>query len=71
MQELWFLRSARCLMLIDTYMKFREASLMVFKLKIGLDFVTDRQNDFVTKFQGKQLKKYKARVMVLALCTSS
>ena len=32
MQELWFLRSARRLMLIDIYMKFREDSLTVFKL---------------------------------------
>ena len=27
MQELWFLRSAPCLMLIDIYMKFREDGL--------------------------------------------
>ena len=27
MQELWFLRSARRLMLINIYMKFREGSL--------------------------------------------
>ena len=32
MQELWFLCSARCLMLIDIYMKFREDSLNVSKL---------------------------------------
>ena len=30
MQELWFLRSARRLMTIDIYMKFREDSLNVF-----------------------------------------
>ena len=27
MQELWFLRSARRLVMIDSYMKFREDSL--------------------------------------------
>ena len=31
MQELWFLRSARCLMLIDIYMKIREDSLNGFQ----------------------------------------
>ena len=30
MQELWFLRSAHCLMLIDIHMKFREDSLNCF-----------------------------------------
>ena len=32
MQELWFLRSARRLMLIDIYMKFHEDSLTSFQL---------------------------------------
>ena len=32
MQELWFLRSARRLMLIDIYMKFREDSLNGFQV---------------------------------------
>ena len=32
MQELWFLRSARRLMLIDIYMKFRENSLNGFQV---------------------------------------
>ena len=32
MQELWFLRSARRLLLIDIYMKFREYSLNVFQI---------------------------------------
>ena len=31
MQELWILRSARHLMLIDIYMKFREIDWTVFK----------------------------------------
>ena len=45
MQELWFLHSASCLILIDTYMKFRIDSLNCFQ-------VTE-QTRFVTKFQGK------------------
>ena len=32
MQELWFLRSAHCLMLIDIYMRFREDSLNSFQV---------------------------------------
>ena len=32
MQELWFLRSVRCLMLIDIYTKFREDSLNDFQV---------------------------------------
>ena len=32
MQELWFLRSACCLMLIDIYMKFREDSMNGFQV---------------------------------------
>ena len=33
MQELWFLCSAHCLMLIDIYMKFHEDSLKGFQIK--------------------------------------
>ena len=82
-QELWFLRSAHRLMLIDIYMKFGEDSLNYFQ-------VIERTR-FCDRVQGKYLKKYKcklwflppahpreitqksinARVMVLALCTSS
>ena len=59
MQELWFLRSARRLMLIDIYMKFREDSLNGFQ-------VIERQNPReITQ------KSMIARFMVLALCTSS
>ena len=32
MQELWFLRSAHCLILIDIHMKFREGSLNGFQV---------------------------------------
>ena len=40
MQELWFLRSASRLKLIDIYMKFHVART-VFKLYSGHDFVTE------------------------------
>ena len=33
MQELWFLRSARCLMLFDIYMKFLDDILNRFQVK--------------------------------------
>ena len=44
-QELWFLRSARRLMLIDIYMKFREDSL------IGFQVI--EQTQFCDRVQGK------------------
>ena len=45
MQELWLLRSARRLMLIDIYMKFREDSLNNFLSYRADTSVTDRQKD--------------------------
>ena len=42
MQELWFLRSARCLILIDIYMKFLKLFWTGFKLQSGHDFVMDK-----------------------------
>ena len=45
MQELPFLHSARCLMLIDICMKFREDSLRGFQVTERTRFVTDRQTD--------------------------
>ena len=45
MQELWFLRSARCLMLIDIYMTFREDSLNGFQvIERTRVLQTDRQS---------------------------
>ena len=44
MQELWFLRSARHLMLIDIHMKFREESLNGFQVIERTRFC-DRQTD--------------------------
>ena len=42
MQDLWFLCSARCLMLIDIYMKFHEDSLNSFQVIERTQFC-DRQ----------------------------
>ena len=42
MQELWFLCSACCLMLIDIHMKFREDSLKGFQVIERHNFVTDK-----------------------------
>ena len=42
MQELWFLRSARCLMLIDIYMKVLEDILNWFQVTERTIFVTDK-----------------------------
>ena len=69
MQELPFLHSARCLMLVDICMKFHDASLY------GLKVIerTQWRHDFVRhKVQREITKKnINARVTVLALCTSS
>ena len=53
MQDLWFLCSARRLMLIDIYMKFREDSLNGFEVI--------KLTQFCNRVQGKQLKKYKCK----------
>ena len=45
MQELPFLRSARCLMLIDICMKFREDSFRGFQVTERTRFVTDGRTD--------------------------
>ena len=44
-QELWFLRSAHCLMLVNISMKFHEDILNGFQVTSGHDFVTERQTD--------------------------
>ena len=64
-QELWFLHSAHRLMLIDIYMKFRDDSLNSFQViehNIFCDGQSSKENNS---------KSINARVMVLALCTSS
>ena len=45
MQELPFLRSARCLMLIDICMKFLENSFRGFQVTERTRFVSDRRTD--------------------------
>ena len=45
MQELRFLHLARCLMLIDICMKFREDSLRGFQVTERTRFVTDRRTN--------------------------
>ena len=54
MQELWFLHSARCLVLIDIYMKFQEDSLNGFQV---IDWTQvwqmDRQKGRCTDARGK------------------
>ena len=63
MQELWFLRSAHCLMLTDIYMKFLEDILNKFQ-------VTERTEFCDKSSKGNNSKSIKARVMVLAICLS-
>ena len=58
MQELPFLRSARCLMLIDICMKFREDSLRGFQVTERTRFVTDRQTDRQTDRRTPGEKQY-------------
>ena len=68
-QELWFLCSTSCLMLIDIYMKFREDSFNGFQVIERTRFC-DRQT-YRQSSNGNNLKSINARVMVLALCTLS
>ena len=65
MQELWFLRFACRLMLIDIYIKFREDILNGFQV-IEWTLLYDGQSS-----KGNNSKRINARVMVLALCMSS
>ena len=59
MQELLFLHSARCLMLVDICMKFHDASLYGLKViertRWRQDFVRDKVQREITK------KKYKCK----------
>ena len=49
MQELWFLRAACCLMLIDIYMTFLEDILNRFQVQSGHDFVTHKVPSEITQ----------------------
>ena len=63
--ELQFLHSARHLMLIDIYVKFREYSLSGFQVIYGHHFCDAHSS------KGNNSKSIKGRVTILALCTSS
>ena len=65
MPELPFLHSARRLMLIDIYMKFREYSLSGFQVIERTRFCDGLSS------KGNNSKSINARVTILALCTSS
>ena len=69
MQELLFLHSAHCLMLVDICMKFHDASLHGFQVteqtRWRQDFVRDKVQ------RGNNSKNINARVTNLALCTLS
>ena len=64
MQELWFLHSALRLVLIDIYMKFIENIMNIFQFLVQTRIVLQSS-------KGNYSKSVNARVMVLALCTSS
>ena len=65
MQELWLMRSAHPLMLIDIYMKFCEDSLNHLQV-IEQTLFCDGQSS-----KGNNSKSINARVIVLAPCMSS
>ena len=65
MQELCFLDSARHLMLINIYMKFREDSLISFQVTERTQFCEGQSS------KGNNSKSINTRVMVLVLCMST
>ena len=65
MQELWFLRLTRRLMLFDIHIKFREDILNGFQVIGWPRFYVGQSS------KGNNSKRINARVMVLALCTLS
>ena len=65
MQEIWFLRSARRLMLIDINMTFLEDILNRFQVTERTRFCGGKGS------KGNNSKSINARVMILALCTLS
>ena len=68
-QKLWFLRSARCLMLINISMKFHEDILNGFQVTEQTRFC--HWNCSLQSSKGHNSKTIYPRVMVLAICTSS
>ena len=69
MQELWFLHSARRLMLVNICMKFHEDTLNSFKVTKRTQFCL--RNCYLQSSKGHNSKSINTRVMVLAFCTSS
>ena len=65
MQDLYFLSSARFLMLTDIYIKFLEDILNRFQAAERTRFCDGQSS------KGNNSKSINARVMVLALCISS
>ena len=68
-QELWFLRCACRLMLVNICMKFHEAILNGLKVTERTRFCV--RNCYLQSSKGHNLQSINTRVMVLALCTSS
>ena len=68
-QELWFLRSARRLMLVNICMKFHEDTLNGFKVTERMRFCL--RNCYLQSSKGHNSKSINTRVMGLAFCTSS
>ena len=68
-QELWFLRSARRLMLVNICMKFHEDTLNSFKVIERTRFCLS--NCYLQSSKGHNSKSINTTVMVLAFCTSS
>ena len=65
MQELWFLCSACGIMLVDIYMKFLEDILNRFQVTKRTQFCEGQSS------KGNNSKSINARVLLLALYTSS
>ena len=68
-QELWFLRSARHLMLVNSCMKFHEDILNGFKVTERIGFCL--RNCFLQNSKEHNSKSINTRFMVLAFCMSS
>ena len=68
-QELWFLCSACCLMLVNICMKFHECILNSFKVTGQTRFRL--RNCYLQSSKGHNSKSINKRVMVLVFCTSS
>ena len=68
-QELWCLRSAHLLILVNICMKFHEDTLNGFKVTEWTRFCL--RNCYLQSSKEHNSKSINTRVMVLAFCTSS